>query len=83
MRNGMRDGTRRSAPNYSGPAWLAQATPRLVADNRGLIAMVSARAFKRRPVLRDVSVSVQRGEVVGLLGPTAPARPPASTSSPG
>jgi lipopolysaccharide export system ATP-binding protein len=27
------------------------------------------KSFKRRPVLRDVSVSVQRGEVVGLLGP--------------
>src|SRR5437773_12422105 len=69
MRNGMRDGTRRSAPNYSGPAWLAQATPRLVADNRGLIGHGLGKSFKRRPVLRDVSVSVQRGEVVGLLGP--------------
>src|SRR6266550_5666285 len=69
MRNGMRDGTRRSAPNYSGPAWLAQATPRLVTDNRGLIGHGLGKSFKRRPVLRDVSVSVQRGEVVGLLGP--------------
>ncbi|QEX14911.1 ABC transporter ATP-binding protein [Hypericibacter terrae] len=25
--------------------------------------------FKKRPVLRDVSISVQRGEAVGLLGP--------------
>src|SRR3977135_4075004 len=69
MRNGMRDGTRRSAPNYSGAAWLAQATPRLAADNRGLVGHGLGKSFKRRPVLRDVSVSVQRGEVVGLLGP--------------
>jgi len=69
MRNGMRNGLRRSAPSYSGPTWLAQATPRLVTDNRGLIGHGLGKSFKRRPVLRDVSVSVQRGEVVGLLGP--------------
>ncbi|MBV9827397.1 MAG: LPS export ABC transporter ATP-binding protein [Alphaproteobacteria bacterium] len=44
-------------------------TPRLVADNRGLIGRGLGKSFRRRPVLRDVSVSVQRGEVVGLLGP--------------
>jgi lipopolysaccharide export system ATP-binding protein len=65
IRNGMRPGV----PSYSGPAWLGQATPRLVTDNRGLIGHGLGKSFKRRPVLRDVSVSVQRGEVVGLLGP--------------
>src|SRR5438128_3651817 len=65
----MRDGMRRDVPSYSGPAWLGQATPRLVADNRGLIGHGLGKSFKRRPVLRDVSVAVQRGEVVGLLGP--------------
>ncbi|MDA0652388.1 MAG: LPS export ABC transporter ATP-binding protein [Proteobacteria bacterium] len=43
--------------------------PRLVADNPGLTASNLGKAFKERPVLRDVSLSVQRGEVVGLLGP--------------
>jgi lipopolysaccharide export system ATP-binding protein len=43
--------------------------PRLVADNRGLVARNLGKRFKKRPVLRDVSLSVQRGEVVGLLGP--------------
>src|SRR5213595_2880211 len=66
MRGG---GMRRGAPTYSGPAWLGQTTPRLVADNHGLIGYGLGKSFKRRPVLRDVSVSVQRGEVVGLLGP--------------
>ena len=43
--------------------------PRLVADNRGLVGHGLGKSFKRRPVLRGVSISVQRGEVVGLLGP--------------
>ena len=43
--------------------------PRLVADNTGLIAYSLGKSFRKRPVLRDVNVSVQRGEAVGLLGP--------------
>ncbi len=43
--------------------------PRLVADNTGLVATNLGKSFKQRPVLRDVCVSVQRGEAVGLLGP--------------
>jgi lipopolysaccharide export system ATP-binding protein len=59
--------------------------PRLVADNeqrlpretsssaaepsQGLVASNLGKSFKKRPVLRDVNVSVQRGEAVGLLGP--------------
>ena len=43
--------------------------PRLVADNRGLQGRGLGKSFKRRPVLRNVNVSVQRGEAVGLLGP--------------
>ncbi|MEK9647290.1 MAG: LPS export ABC transporter ATP-binding protein [Alphaproteobacteria bacterium] len=35
----------------------------------GLYAHKVGKRFKKRPVLRDVSVNVQRGEVVGLLGP--------------
>ncbi|MCX7353594.1 MAG: LPS export ABC transporter ATP-binding protein [Alphaproteobacteria bacterium] len=43
--------------------------PRLVADNPGLVAKNLGKQFKKRPVLRDVSVNVKRGEAVGLLGP--------------
>jgi lipopolysaccharide export system ATP-binding protein len=43
--------------------------PRLVADNTGLIATSLGKSFRKRPVVRGVTVSVQRGEVVGLLGP--------------
>lgn len=43
--------------------------PRLVSSNRGLVARNLGKRYKSRPVLRDVSISVQRGEAVGLLGP--------------
>lgn len=36
---------------------------------RALAAKNLGKQFKKRPVLRDVSVSVERGEAVGLLGP--------------
>ena len=41
----------------------------LVADNQGLVVTSLSKSFKKRPVLRDVSLKLRRGEVVGLLGP--------------
>jgi lipopolysaccharide export system ATP-binding protein len=35
----------------------------------GLVAYHIGKQYKGRPVVRDVSIGVQRGEVVGLLGP--------------
>jgi lipopolysaccharide export system ATP-binding protein len=43
--------------------------PRLVAHNEGLVARSLGKSFRKRPVLRNVSLSVQRGEAVALLGP--------------
>lgn len=43
--------------------------PTLVADNQGLVAENIGKRYRKRPVLRGVSVSVNRGEIVGLLGP--------------
>lgn len=43
--------------------------PRLVASNRGLEALNLGKQYAKRPVVRNVSLSVQRGEAVGLLGP--------------
>ncbi len=43
--------------------------PRLVTDNAGLMAVNIGKSFKKRPVLRGVTLSLQRGEAVGLLGP--------------
>lgn len=60
-------------PQVAGPALQSALTgddgPRLVTDNSGLQANGLGKRFKQRPVLRGVSVSVQRGEIVGLLGP--------------
>ena len=43
--------------------------PRLIQKNDGLVASNIGKRFKMRPVLRNVSLAVQRGEAVGLLGP--------------
>lgn len=48
---------------------MASDTPRLVIQNRGLEVNNIGKSFSRRPVVRNVSLSVQRGEAVGLLGP--------------
>jgi len=46
-----------------------------------LIAEGIGKSYKGRQVVRGVDLKISRGEVVGLLGRTAPARPPAFTSS--
>ena len=51
------------------PALEAEDAPRLVTDPSGLQVRNVGKSFKKRPVLRDVSLSVNRGEAVGLLGP--------------
>ena len=38
-------------------------------ESQGLVASRLMKSFKRRPVVRDVSLTVRRGEAVGLLGP--------------
>jgi lipopolysaccharide export system ATP-binding protein len=43
--------------------------PRLVAENPGLVVRKIGKQFRKRPVVRDVSLSLRRGEAVGLLGP--------------
>ncbi len=45
------------------------AVPHLVAESEGLVGRHLGKSYRRRPVLRDVTVGVRRGEVVGLLGP--------------
>ncbi len=55
------DARNQHAPNSPGP--------RLVAENDGLVAVNIGKSFKKRPVLRGVTMSLRRGEAVGLLGP--------------
>ena len=38
-------------------------------DSAGLSAYGVGKTYRKRPVVHDVSISVQRGEAVGLLGP--------------
>ena len=42
---------------------------KIVADNPGLAAVELGKAFRKRTVLRSISLNVRRGEAVGLLGP--------------
>jgi lipopolysaccharide export system ATP-binding protein len=62
------DSEKNREPNHAGSPG-GPATPRLVSTNAGLVARNIGKRFKMRPVLRDVSLEVQRGEAVGLLGP--------------
>ena len=41
----------------------------VVAGTGGLVAHGLGKRYRKRPVVRNVSLSVQRGEAVGLLGP--------------
>jgi lipopolysaccharide export system ATP-binding protein len=42
---------------------------KLVPGSGGLLASGLGKRYKKRPVVRNVSLSLQRGEAVGLLGP--------------
>jgi lipopolysaccharide export system ATP-binding protein len=42
---------------------------KVVPGEGGLVAVGLGKRFKKRPVVRNVSLSVKRGEAVGLLGP--------------
>lgn len=52
-----------AAPQPTSAALWTEAPP------DGLVAIGLGKSFKKRPVVRDVSVYVRRGEAVGLLGP--------------
>ncbi|MGD9637871.1 MAG: LPS export ABC transporter ATP-binding protein [Alphaproteobacteria bacterium] len=43
--------------------------PKLVSVNAGLEVVSIGKQYKKRPVLRNISLNVKRGEAVGLLGP--------------
>ena len=43
--------------------------PRVVEGSQGLVVTRVGKSFRKRPVVRAVSLTLRRGEVVGLLGP--------------
>lgn len=59
--------TTERAPAETTPA-AASGPGRNTVSERGLYAVGLAKRYARRPVVRGVSLSVQRGEIVGLLG---------------
>ena len=46
-----------------------KAKPRVIEGSQGLTVDRIGKSFKKRPVVRGVSLNLRRGEVVGLLGP--------------
>lgn len=64
----MTDG--KQTKSSSAPQTKGSDTPHLAATTEmGLQARSLSKAYKKRPVLRNVSFKVDRGEAVGLLGP--------------
>ena len=43
--------------------------PKLIIQNDGLVVTNLGKSFNKRPVVRSISLEIQRGEAVGLLGP--------------
>jgi lipopolysaccharide export system ATP-binding protein len=52
-----------------GPRTQSQPVEDKMGAGEGLVAVKLAKSYKRRPVVRGVSLAVRRGEAVGLLGP--------------
>ena len=54
-----------------GPMTVQQrpATLRVLQGGAGLVARGVGKTYRKRPVVRNVSINVRRGEAVGLLGP--------------
>jgi lipopolysaccharide export system ATP-binding protein len=55
--------------NPAGTQGFEYGRPHLVAEQTGLVVNQIGKSFRRRPVVRGVSLQVRRGEAVGLLGP--------------
>ena len=43
--------------------------PRLIIKNDGLVVDSIGKSYSKKPVVRSISVQIQKGEAVGLLGP--------------
>src|ERR1700753_4229870 len=61
--------THRSHETSDDDGQMAEEGLRVVEGGRGLVVTRIGKSFRKRPVVRSVSLNVKRGEVVGLLGP--------------
>ena len=48
---------------------IENSNPKLIVKNNGLVVTNLGKSFQKKPVVRSVSLQIQRGEAVGLLGP--------------
>ena len=55
--------------NTATPPGDGRLIPRVVEGSQGLVVTRIGKSFRKRPVVRAVSLTLHRGEVVGLLGP--------------
>ncbi|WP_144183800.1 LPS export ABC transporter ATP-binding protein [Elioraea rosea] len=62
-------GPRLEKPKPEAPKGEPRRPLEVVAGGGGLVATGLGKRYRKRPVVRNVSLSVQRGEAVGLLGP--------------
>jgi len=71
----LRPGTVRSAPARARIVKPAGQQPKVNGNSQGrpgregIVVSMLAKSYKRRPVVRNVTLTVRRGEAVGLLGP--------------
>ena len=71
----LRSGTVRSVPARTktvkpqGLSPKGNATSQSHPAREGIVVSMLAKSYKRRPVVRNVTLNVRRGEAVGLLGP--------------
>jgi lipopolysaccharide export system ATP-binding protein len=71
----LRPGMVRNAPARTGTVKSQGLRPRDNANSQhhsareGIVVSMLAKSYKRRPVVRNVTLNVRRGEAVGLLGP--------------
>jgi lipopolysaccharide export system ATP-binding protein len=56
-------------PAQAEEGWSEDRRPRLVEGHQGIVVNNIGKSFRKRPVVRSVSLTLRRGEVVGLLGP--------------
>ena len=48
---------------------LNKKNPRIVVANDGLLIKNLSKSIKNKPIIRNISLNINRGEIVGLLGP--------------